>query len=614
MAHAQPRIGFLFGYLAYEYGTGVWRGLLRAAEARGIELIAIEGSPDPAEPRAAKLAQISLIEGLALDGIVVSGLMGFTFLDEQIEAFLASLPSVPKVLIARSFADRPSVFVDNRAGIHSMVGHLVQTHNRRSIAFIAGHAHGGDAIQRYNAYREALDLHGLVYDPALVYRPSGEYDPFAGAKAVKAIWGDAGRRPDALVANNDDAAIAAVEELARRGFDVPGQVAVTGFDDIGPCLDAKPQITTVRQPHLEIGAAALELVLKAMHGGVMDPTPIAVPGVAVFRRSCGCSYSKAEACSRSGISARVAAAQPTVMEGLERLIDASLASRDADGFLDGLESAIREESSPDPLFELWLDRLKRLFASRMEADESAHPGAAALLYQAALERLGRATNIIERSRTAKTRNSYNVLNNFFSWSAFSFGTAGSGEALLESLPQLGIRDFMLCVYEETSERARVQRVIPAGISPGPLPGATGSPGELVGRFMDSRAARGRRGPLVLMRLYHDGGDLGFVICGVGSPDGSLYLALQSQLSNGLKGNALLEAVRGYSQDLEKKVKTLSGFLPICSSCKKIRDDKGYWNQVEAYISAHSEVEFSHSLCPECLKRLYPDLKTGETKS
>jgi PAS domain S-box-containing protein len=55
-----------------------------------------------------------------------------------------------------------------------------------------------------------------------------------------------------------------------------------------------------------------------------------------------------------------------------------------------------------------------------------------------------------------------------------------------------------------------------------------------------------------------------------------------------------------------KVKLLSGMLPICSSCKKIRDDQGYWNLLEAYVSDHSEAEFSHSICPECAKRLYPE--------
>jgi PAS domain S-box-containing protein len=70
------------------------------------------------------------------------------------------------------------------------------------------------------------------------------------------------------------------------------------------------------------------------------------------------------------------------------------------------------------------------------------------------------------------------------------------------------------------------------------------------------------------------------------------------------------------QELQKalaEVKTLSGLIPICASCKKIRDDKGYWGQIESYISDHSEAEFSHGLCPECMKKLYPDLMEDDLK-
>lgn len=61
------------------------------------------------------------------------------------------------------------------------------------------------------------------------------------------------------------------------------------------------------------------------------------------------------------------------------------------------------------------------------------------------------------------------------------------------------------------------------------------------------------------------------------------------------------------QDALAQVKKLSGFIPICASCKKIRDDKGYWNQVEQYISDHSEALFSHSICPDCMRSLYPEI-------
>lgn len=57
----------------------------------------------------------------------------------------------------------------------------------------------------------------------------------------------------------------------------------------------------------------------------------------------------------------------------------------------------------------------------------------------------------------------------------------------------------------------------------------------------------------------------------------------------------------------EEIKTLKGIIPICASCKKIRDDRGYWKQIESYIQEHSEAEFSHSICQECTKKLYPDL-------
>lgn len=60
------------------------------------------------------------------------------------------------------------------------------------------------------------------------------------------------------------------------------------------------------------------------------------------------------------------------------------------------------------------------------------------------------------------------------------------------------------------------------------------------------------------------------------------------------------------REAARHIKTLQGIIPICSFCKKIRDDQGYWDQVEAYVSRHSEVQFSHGVCPECLKKNYPD--------
>ena len=60
------------------------------------------------------------------------------------------------------------------------------------------------------------------------------------------------------------------------------------------------------------------------------------------------------------------------------------------------------------------------------------------------------------------------------------------------------------------------------------------------------------------------------------------------------------------QDALADIKTLSGLVPICANCKKIRDDKGYWMQLEGYLQEHSHAKFSHGVCPDCMQKLYPD--------
>ncbi|MEI7435477.1 MAG: response regulator [bacterium] len=74
-------------------------------------------------------------------------------------------------------------------------------------------------------------------------------------------------------------------------------------------------------------------------------------------------------------------------------------------------------------------------------------------------------------------------------------------------------------------------------------------------------------------------------------------------------NQLLAELR----DALSRIKQLHGLMPICSACKRIRDDQGYWAEVEQYIQAHSGAIFTHSICPDCSRRLYPNLVLGQTE-
>ncbi len=65
------------------------------------------------------------------------------------------------------------------------------------------------------------------------------------------------------------------------------------------------------------------------------------------------------------------------------------------------------------------------------------------------------------------------------------------------------------------------------------------------------------------------------------------------------------------EDALNNIKTLKGLVPICASCKKIRDDKGFWNHLEVFIQQRTDAEFSHGICPDCAKKLYPEFVKEE---
>ena len=86
-----------------------------------------------------------------------------------------------------------------------------------------------------------------------------------------------------------------------------------------------------------------------------------------------------------------------------------------------------------------------------------------------------------------------------------------------------------------------------------------------------------------------------------------YVAVKEDITTRKLAEAEREQLIQDLQSALASVKSLSGLLPICAGCKKIRDDKGYWNQVESYIQKHSEAKFSHGMCPDCIKKFYPEM-------
>jgi hypothetical protein len=111
--------------------------------------------------------------------------------------------------------------------------------------------------------------------------------------------------------------------------------------------------------------------------------------------------------------------------------------------------------------------------------------------------------------------------------------------------------------------------------------------------------------LVGFFLSPPGGELWEVICNRFLILFAIWVTALLSLETKQLGKEREMAIDRREKALED-IKILRGFLPICAACKKIRDDKGYWSQIEDYIQTHSEADFSHGICPDCAKKLYPE--------
>ena len=133
------------------------------------------------------------------------------------------------------------------------------------------------------------------------------------------------------------------------------------------------------------------------------------------------------------------------------------------------------------------------------------------------------------------------------------------------------------------------------------------------QLLKEAIARGCRAPVILLTGQGD-----HAVDVEATAAGAMDYLVKGRIDATLLERSIRYAIARHRAEQEKEalireleqalteIRTLEGLLPICASCKSIRDDKGYWNELETYISDHSNAEFSHSVCPDCFKRLYPE--------
>ncbi|MGB6455546.1 MAG: LacI family DNA-binding transcriptional regulator [Streptosporangiaceae bacterium] len=223
---------------------------------------------------------------LSLSGKVDGLLIGEGIVPAPVLARLAE--RLPVVVIAGDPGERAAdvVTADNRAGSAALVTHLVSDHGKRRLFHVDGPPTAPDAKERRLALADVLHAHP---EAQLVGSYNGLFSVQSGEDAATTLLGSSSTSlPDAVVCANDQMAIGVLQALARAGVRVPGDVAVTGFDDIFVGGLVEPTLTTVHQPMRLLGEQACARLLERIATPGLPPKVQLLPTELVLRSSCGC--------------------------------------------------------------------------------------------------------------------------------------------------------------------------------------------------------------------------------------------------------------------------------------------------------------------------------------
>jgi LacI family transcriptional regulator len=215
---------------------------------------------------------------------------------------------LPVVVVAGDPAEQAAdvVTADNRSGSVALVTHLVEVHGKRRLFHVDGPPTAPDAKERRSALTEVAQSHPGT---AVVGSHSGRFSVQSGEEAGERLLAARSSLPDAVVCANDQMAIGVLQALARGGINVPGDLAVTGFDDIFPGSLFDPSLTTVHQPMRLLGERACARLLDRIATPGLPQQVELLPTELVLRRSCGCPPGTAARLTAARLETSVPAAQ-----------------------------------------------------------------------------------------------------------------------------------------------------------------------------------------------------------------------------------------------------------------------------------------------------------------
>ena len=596
---ARPTIGYLTPRIGDSVSQALWSGVVDAARERDANLVCLAGEilrdaaglPLPANI-AYELVNPGMVDGLVSWASSLGGSLDY----DGVVLFHRRYHPLPIVSITLPMAGIPTVSIDSYWGMRDLLAHLIEFHGHRRLAFIRGPEGHYYAQERYRAYSDALEAHGIALDPKLVTRP-GDFVPAAGAVGMRLLLDERRLRPqvdfEAVVTVSDLPALGALQELQTRGIAVPEAIALAGFNDAPEGRYATPPLTSVRLPFYEQGRQAVE-VLLALLAGEQVAEQVVLPPRLRIRRSCGCllpavvqaAADPAAVASATGarqtLVTALAARREPVVAAMVQAADASARGLDpdwADRLFDPFAAEVAGDQAAAGVFLRTLDQILSLVTlaegtrgqvenwqnvvsalrrhsrpcvgmADAEALRRAEDlwGQARVLIGEAVQR-ARGHDMVQRTRQIQT------LRQISQALVTTFDVAELADVLARDLPKLGIECCYLSLYDSPQKPTAGARLILAydpqgrielGASENSFPSAQLAPSGLLARHDPDQACS-----LVVEPLYFREEQIGFALFGVGPRDGTIYEVLRGQISSSLKGALLFDEIRKAQAAAEK---------------------------------------------------------------
>lgn len=228
-----------------------------------------------------------MINQSKLDGLIIfTAFLNEYFSDEQLKKFIDSINSVPIVCLGSGIDGYSSITSNKQCGMEKLITHLIKDHRCRNFSFISDGCSSRESLNMFSLISRILKQNNIVFSEENII--SAEIIVKGnGRESVISLSGSSSLIPDVIVCFDDYIAISVIDYLQSEGFAVPGEIIVTGFDDIREAMFYNIPLTTVKQKFYDMGLKAAAQVLVNKNNNA--PESIVIDTEVVIRQSCGCS-------------------------------------------------------------------------------------------------------------------------------------------------------------------------------------------------------------------------------------------------------------------------------------------------------------------------------------